>query len=78
MYCDCIIFFNDLFAFKISGFCHGIEEFSLFWVVTQCVLVSMCQYFKTAYQSHLQESKQTNIQCIKTQKNEDLKLFPWF
>ena len=39
MYCDCIIFFNDLFAFKIPGFCHGVEEVSLFWVVTQCVLV---------------------------------------
>jgi len=56
MYCDCINFFNDLFAFKISGFCHGVEEVSLFWVVTWCVLVSVCQCFKTAYQSHLQGS----------------------
>lgn len=72
------IFLNELFVSKISGLCHGVEK-----VVTPLGSYTLCvdccvPVFQDSLSVPPSMVRQTNVNCINTQKSEDLKLFAWF
>jgi hypothetical protein len=59
----------------ISWQCNLTTRFTLFWVITQHILVIPYRRFGPTFWSHLQRSRITTICCTLTQRKADLIYF---